>query len=224
MKDRLAEGIADQMQHTRRLIVMTLRQRGGMTAAELAAELGITSMGVRRHLTTLERDRLVAYDLMQRGKGRPSYIYHLSERAENLFPKNYAQLANELLGYLSTRSGEDAVIELFVQRAQRRIRTAQLQLEGLSLADRVAGLAQFLSAEGYFADWQQVDEDTFLLSEHNCALRDVAEQFRAACSAELDFLQAMLPDADVVREQHMMAGEPRCRYRIQRHDETTRDV
>jgi predicted ArsR family transcriptional regulator len=122
MNGDLKEPSGDQVQPTRRKILLALKQHGGMTAGELAALLGITSMGVRRHLMTLERDRLVQYELAQRGKGRPSYIYHLSQQAEEVFPKNYARLANELLGYLADEQGAEAIIHLFDQRAQRRIR------------------------------------------------------------------------------------------------------
>ena len=210
------KALGAQLQPTRRKIVLALKQQGGMTAAELAGQVGITSMGIRRHLTALERDGLVRYDLEQRGQGRPSYVYHLSDKAEGLFPNNYAPLANELLGYLSHAGGETAVTQLFEQRAQRRIRNATARLAGLSSADRVAGLAEILSEDGYLAEWEQVDADAFLLSEHNCAVHDVAAAFRAACNSELTFLAAMLADAVVTRERHMLAGELRCAYRIQR--------
>ena len=211
----LNSAFGDQLQPTRRKIILALKQRGGLTAAELAEQLGITSMGVRRHLTMLERDRLVRYELAQRGKGRPSYVYHLSPEADNLFPKNYASLANELLSYLAA-DDDQHVIELFDQRAQRRIRQAQSKLGGKSLVERVAGLADILRIEGYLAEWAQVDANTFLLSEHNCAVHDVAQEFRAACGSELTFLQAVLPDADVTREHHMMGGDMMCAYRIRR--------
>ncbi len=173
----LNDSIGDQLQPTRRKIVLALKQRGGLTAAELADMLGITSMGVRRHLTTLERDKLVRYELVQRGKGRPSYVYRLSPQAENLFPKNYAQLANELLGYLANEEGEDTVIKLFERRAQRRINGAQAQMDGKPLAERVATLARLLTNEGYLAEYEQEDERTFWLREHNCAVHDVANEF-----------------------------------------------
>lgn len=208
----LEDTLGEQLQPTRRKIVLALKQHGGMTAAELAELLGITSMGVRRHLTTLERDKLVRYELVQRGKGRPSHVYRLSSVAENLFPKNYASLANELLGYLERGAGDHTVIRLFDQRAQRRIRSAKALMDGKPLSERVAGLAAMLSKEGYLAEWERLDENSFLLSEHNCAVHDVAVAFSAACSSELDFLRAVLPDAEVVREHHMMAGELCCMY------------
>ena len=209
------DSFGDQLQPTRRKIIMALKQNGALTAAQLAELLGITSMGVRRHLTTLERDKLVIYELIQRGKGRPSFVYRLSEQAENLFPKNYAALANELLGYLSEGEGDETIIGLFDRRAQRRIDNARAQLEGKSLAERVEGLARILSAEGYLAQWEQQDENTYWLREHNCAVHDVAARFSAACNSELAFLQAILPDAEVTRTHHMMQGELTCGYRIQ---------
>jgi predicted ArsR family transcriptional regulator len=218
----LNEVLGDQLQHTRRKIILALKQHGGMTAAELAEMLGITSMGVRRHLATLERDRLVHYELEQRGKGRPSYVYHLNPQAENLFPKNYAALAKELLGYLAARDSGSEVISLFDQRAARRIRFAQSHLEGKTLPERVAGLAEILSNDGYLAEWRQIDADTFLLSEHNCAVHEVAAEFQAACRSELTFLQAVLVDAEVSRENHLMAGDLRCEYLIRRKSEASR--
>jgi predicted ArsR family transcriptional regulator len=223
MSNLLDNTIGDQLQPTRRKIVQALKERGGLTAAELAEMLGITSMGVRRHLTTLERDKLVVYELVQRGKGRPSYVYRLSTQAEDLFPKNYAALANELLGYLEDSNGPDTVIALFDRRAQRRIRNAQAQLEGKSLDERVAGLARMLSNEGYLAEYEQESDTLFWLREHNCAVHDVATEFSAACNSELTFLQTVLSDAVVTREHHMMRGELMCAYRIERRREVAGD-
>lgn len=208
----------DQARPTRRKILLALKQHGGMTAAELADRLGITSMGVRRHLTALERERLVYYNLVQRGKGRPSYVYQLSQEAERLFPKNYAGLANELLGYLAAQADGRVVIQLFDERARRRIRQAQAELDGRSLAERVAGLTSIFSREGYLAEWDQLDPDTFVIREHNCAVRDVAVEHRAACESELSFLRAVLPEAEVTRETHIVAGDPCCTYRIRRRE------
>ncbi len=214
-ENELNQTVSDQLQPTRRKIILALKQRGGLTASELADMLEITSMGVRRHLTMLERDRLVRYELVQRGKGRPSYVYRLSDEAKNLFPKNYAALANELLGYLAAEDDQQ-VIQLFDLRAQRRIRQARTRLDGKELADRVAGLADILHEEGYLAEWEQIDANTFELSEHNCAVQDVAQEFRAACGSELTFLQAVLADAEVTREHHMLGGDRMCAYRIRR--------
>jgi|YNPNPStandDraft_1061719.scaffolds.fasta_scaffold06545_6 DeoR family suf operon transcriptional repressor len=206
--------MAEEVQPTRRRILTRLKKDGGMTCQELAEALGITSMGVRRHLIMLERDGLVTYSAVQRGLGRPSYVYTLTEAAEEIFPKNYGQLTNELLTYIELVDGEDKVQALFEQRAQRRIRAAQARLQGLPFDRRVRELARILEEEGYLAAVHQVDERTFLLSEHNCAIHQVAQRFRQACGSELVFIRAVLPEAIVEREHHMVAGDSHCGYRI----------
>ncbi len=52
-----------QLQPTRRKILLALKKSGGMTAGELSELLGMTAMGIRRHLTTMERDGLVMFEL-----------------------------------------------------------------------------------------------------------------------------------------------------------------
>jgi len=201
-----------QLQPTRRKILMALKKSGGMTAGELSELLEMTSMGVRRHLTTLERDGLVGFDSRQSGMGRPAYVYHLTGQAENLFPKNYHVLTNELLGYLD----EDELVRIFEKRAQRRLRLGRARLAGLSFHDRVAELARILDEDGYLAEWERVDDKTYLLHEFNCAIQQVAYRYRQACATEIGFIRALLPEAEVVREAHMMSGAVSCTYRISR--------
>ncbi len=208
-----------QVPPTRRRILEELKKTGGLTCKELAETLGITSMGVRRHLMMLQRDGLVQYDSVRRGLGRPSYVYRLTDLAEELFPKNYGQLANELLTYLQVLDGEEKVQALFEQRAQRRLRNAQSRLRGLPWPDKVRELVALLVEEGYLAEMEQVDEDTILLREYNCAIRQVAQRFGHACSTELEFIRNLLPEAEVTREYHIVSGDTFCGYRIVRRTE-----
>ena len=204
------KNLALELQPTRRKILLALKKSGGMTATELSELLGMTSMGVRRHLTTLERDGLVMYDSQQRGLGRPSYLYQLTERADNLFPKTYHILTNELLGYLA----EEDLERVFAQRSERRIRVGKARVTGLSFHDKVTELARMLDEDGYFAEWEQVDDSTYVVREFNCAIHEVAYRYRQACATEFDFIRSMLPEADIVREEYIMNGASACSYRI----------
>lgn len=199
-----------ELQPTRRKILLALKKSGGMTAAELSELLGMTSMGVRRHLTTLERDGLVMFDSQQRGLGRPSYLYQLTERADALFPRTYHILTNELLGYLP----EEDLEQIFARRLERRIRLGRARLAGLSFHERVAELARVLDEEGYFAEWEQVDDSTYVVREFNCAIHEVAYRYRQACATEFEFIRAMLPEATVTRDDYLMSGASACSYRI----------
>ena len=199
---------------TRQKIILALKHHGPMTAAEMGDRLGMSSMGARRHLDALVREEWVRFEIVRQGQGRPSHRYQLAPRADDLFPKKYAQLTNDLLGYLAAEQGDAVVSELFSRRAQNRLRLASAQLAGLPLAERVAGLTALLKSEGYFAELQTLEEGAFLVTQHNCPVCDVAAVFRAACSSELDFLNAIFPDAEVTREQWSLAGGQSCIYRI----------
>src|SRR5262249_55911329 len=86
--------------HTRRAILVALKERGEARADELAEALGITVSAVRQHLQTLTAAELVAHREQRGTPGRPKHAYHLSEAGEALFPRAYGALANELLDYL----------------------------------------------------------------------------------------------------------------------------
>lgn len=205
-----------QTPETRRRILELLKSNGAMTADELSEALKITAMGVRRHLATLERDGLIHYKTVPKKIGRPSYLYLLTEQGDELFPRTYAQFANSLLESLRALEGDPGLQRLFAQRTavledQYRARLAQKK----TLAERVAELARIRTEEGYMA-YGERHENIFLLHEHNCAIRQVAQQCLAACHAELELFQRVLDDAEVTREAHIARGDRVCSYRIRR--------
>jgi DeoR family transcriptional regulator, suf operon transcriptional repressor len=56
--------------------------------------------------------------------------------------------------------------------------------------------------------------DSFRIAEHNCAIWTVAQRYGQSCSTEIDFIRAVLPDADVERVEHKLAGDTRCGYEV----------
>jgi DeoR family suf operon transcriptional repressor len=103
---------------------------------------------------------------------------------------------------------------VFARRRERRIQRAQTRLEGKSLAQRVAELARILDEDGYLADHTRIDDSTWLVTEHNCAIFGVAMRYGQACSSEIEFIRAVMPDTEIERISHMVAGEHHCSYRI----------
>lgn len=58
------------------------------------------------------------------------------------------------------------------------------------------------------------DDGTFDIVERNCAIATVAVAHPGACRSELEFIRAVLPEADVDRIAHMVTGAPECGYRV----------
>lgn len=199
---------------TKRALLNALKKRGEMTAEGLSDMLAMTVSGVRQQLTGLQRDGLVAFDEERTGPGRPRYRYKLTPAADALYPRAYAEITNELLEYV-----EDADPELleaiFSRRRQRRIDRARARMEGRGFEERVSELARILDEDGYLADWSRTDDGAWIVTEHNCAIFGVAMRYGLACSSEIEFIRASLPDAKIERISHMVAGEHHCSYRIE---------
>lgn len=188
-----------------------------MAADPLARALGITVSAARQQLALLESGGLVAHRRAPAGPGRPRHLFSLTPAGDALFPRRQGELAVELLGHLEGESPEllDRVFDL---RARRRVEQARARLEGLpDLRSRVLALATILDEDGYLARVESLDDGGFLLVEGNCAVLDIAQRYRKACSSEIDFLREVLSDATVQRVSHIVQGDRSCAYRIHPH-------
>ncbi len=194
-------------------LLQVLKRAGEASADELAEALGVTVSAVRQQLDGLLADGLVAYTEVREGRGRPKHRYRVTREAEGLFPKAYGGLTNELLGYV-TDADPELVDRIFERRRQRRTEGARARLAGKDFAGRVAELAKILDEDGYLADFEALPDGTFRITEHNCAVLDVAERYGLACSSEIAFLRDVLPEARVERVSHMIAGAHSCAYAV----------
>jgi DeoR family suf operon transcriptional repressor len=198
---------------TRRAILQHIKKQGEASVEAIAGACAITISGARQHLVALERDGLVAHREARVGPGRPRHLYGLTPAGDALFPRNYAGLANELLEYVED---EDPVLvqRLFDKRARRRLDEARVRIEGLPFAEKVATIARILDEDGYLADFVRREDGTYVITEHNCAVLSVAKRYGHACSSELAFLQAALPEAELTRVAHQLSGAHVCAYEV----------
>jgi predicted ArsR family transcriptional regulator len=199
---------------TRRVVLTMLKTKGPLAVSEIAKQLGITEMAVRRHLNTLERDGLIESKLVRQAMGRPTNLYSLTESADELFPKNYYNLTLDLLGELVEEAGEAKVQLLFERRKEKMIDRYEEQMQGKELGDRVKALAEIQNANGYMVNWSADEDGTFVINEHNCPISQVANQYNHACHCELMMFETLL-DADVKRTECLVKGGLKCSYSIQ---------
>jgi predicted ArsR family transcriptional regulator len=203
----------------RRRVLYAVRRRGEATADEVARQLEMTVSGARQHLSALVEDGLLAArDAPARPgqRGRRTLVYAVTPEGDARFPKAYGELTNELLGYLAEEH-PDVVDTLFERRREARIANARRRLAGRrSLAEQVAELTRILDEDGYLATCEPAGRGAWRILEHNCAIWAVAQRYGQSCSSELDFIRAVLPDADVERVEHMVAGATRCAYEVRR--------
>ncbi|MDH3456918.1 MAG: helix-turn-helix domain-containing protein [Gemmatimonadota bacterium] len=193
-------------------ILLELKRAQPLTAKELADAFAVSANAVRRHLKELEAEGLVAYAREQRGTGAPTYTFRLTGNGEALFPTQYGEALTDVLAAIAQDSGREAVKALFAQRFRAHAERLRGTLADATLEEKVAAVVEMLSQQGFMAAWS-VEADQVRLAEHNCAVRQAAEQFPEICAAEVEFLEEVLQSA-LQRDSYIPDGCNSCQYSI----------
>jgi predicted ArsR family transcriptional regulator len=202
---------------TRQQIMFMLKTEGPLTVSEMAERLGVTEMAVRRHLNTLERDGLIGAKLLRQAMGRPTNQYYLTEKSEEHFPKSYSAFTLEMLQDLEETYGPELVDQLFEKRKKRLTDAHINEFEGKSLREKVKLLADLQDHKGYMVDWEELEDGSFQLVEHNCPIAQVANRYNQACQCEISWFRNLL-EADVERVECKAKGGRNCVYFIRERE------
>ena len=197
-----------------RRVLAYLKVSGRCEVKAIARSLQVTAMAVRHHLAVLEKAGLVKTTPERRGVGRPRYVYSLSASADAFFPKEYGMLASNLIRSIAELDGETKLVRIFEHMKEAAVARYCSRMAGKPLRRRVAEMAKIMTGAGYMAEWEQLDHRTFQITEHNCAIACVAQQCQHACVCELSMFRELL-QATVSRQEHIVAGNPSCRYIVQ---------
>ena len=198
--------------HTKRKILSHLKESCGGTTQDLAASLGVTVPAIRKHLLDLEEEGYITQQLEKRcGKGRPQYVYHLTHKGEEAFPKNYSGLCLDLLGHLEELHGQQMVFQLFTAREESLYQQLAPQLAHLSLDEKVRKLSELLCEAGYQATLTEDGE--WLLEQRNCPSIAVARRYKAICQCEMSLYERLL-GVPITRISQIASGAGACRYKI----------
>jgi len=184
-----------------------------VTVADLARDMEISGMGVRRHLAALAADGLVEQaSCVRSGSGRPPAGWRLTAAGMELFPRRYDSLALELLDALTPDEAAGAL----ARRNDRQVAQYRAAVANCGdVAEQVAEVTRLRDLAGYQAEWSAGDDGSLVLTENNCAIHRVAEHHPSVCALELSLLREVMgPDVEVIRLAHAMAGDAVCAYCI----------
>ena len=195
--------------------MVALKKAQPLTAKELAEQFGVTPNALRRHLKELEHEGIVRYQREIRGVGGPVFAFSLTEAGEALFPRAYEDALAGVLDLVRQQQGDDGVLRLFERRWDDIARVARPELERLPVEQRATRLAELLTSLGYMAEAHPVSGTLPVLTEHNCAIRVIAERFPEVCAAEERFIADLL-GAPVTRQAQITKGANCCEYCIEK--------
>lgn len=192
---------------TRGRIVMLLRKEN-RTVNDLASALDLTDNAVRAHLLSLERDGLVIQRGTVKGHRKPHFIYGLSDKARDLFPRPYGTLFNRLISVLKKTLRKPAVVDRLrdvgssigaeVSTGLPKKRSARLE-QALSTIESIGGSAVIVQNNG----------ETMIQSD-GCPFSEAVREHPEVCSVTGSMLETII-GTEVV-ETCDRSGSPKCRF------------
>jgi predicted ArsR family transcriptional regulator len=181
---------------TRQRVARDVLEHGPSTAAAIAARLGLTSAGVRRHLDTLLAEGLVEPAAPrphgQRGRGRPARAYRLTDAGRDAFEQAYDDLAASALRYLAEIGGSDAVAEFARRRLVHLEEAYRLAVAAVGASAAPDALVELLTEEGYAATVEPSPLGGLQVCQHHCPVAHVAAEFPQLCEAETELIGRLL--------------------------------
>jgi DeoR family transcriptional regulator, suf operon transcriptional repressor len=206
------------VESTRDQILRQIRGHREMTVAQLAESLKLSAQAVRRHLDGLRADALIDVRQERHGVGRPSLVFFVTERGEELGGRTYVQLLSRMfrhlekldVGKVSGASGKQVVEQVFSGIAEEVAADHRSEVRGETLDQRVEEASRALNREGIVDGWEK-DGESFHLINGDCPYLKLAEMSDAACSADRHSIE-LLVGAEVEQTRRIVDGAPCCEY------------
>ncbi len=196
-----------------RLLVL-LKREGPKSLVELARGMGISKMGVHKHLVNMEGRGLVERFYERNGVGRPRLWFRLSQKSSLLFPKAYSEVSISALSFIERKLGRDAVEQVLRERQNDLYAKYSEKLDGKEGFDRVKELAKLRDEDGYMAEARRVGKNSVELLEHNCPILQIASKYQEACWTEQQLFNRLL-GGKVSATHRAAVGDQVCRFMIQ---------
>ena len=187
-----------------------LAVRGEATVADISSDLGLNQANIRRHLEVMRAEGLVDITMRRHEIGRPSYVYKLTERAEEM-SAHYPRLVNRMVKHLASQpDSAPLLLQLFDGVADDVTMAHRTQVTGATLGERVAETSAALKEEGIVDHWHK-DADGFHLMNTSCPYRKAAEASDAPCHADHKVVESLI-GVPVEQISRIVDGHHMCEY------------
>jgi predicted ArsR family transcriptional regulator len=202
------------MQATRKRILEILKERSQATVDELSEMLELTSVTVRHHLDVLRTEGLVEPPVVRHrsSPGRPQYVYNLTPRASEHFPRNFDGLSKRLLDSMRDNLDERQINVIFEGVTHRFVSDAPQPAPSESLRETLARVESFLNENGYVAHWEETP-DGYVLHTCNCPYEGSPPGNPELCEMDLELISQLLGQTPE-RVGRLVEGCSSCAYLV----------
>ncbi|EHP5029033.1 transcriptional regulator [Vibrio cholerae] len=196
-------------------ILHTIKREGTVTAKQLAEDLGITTMGARQHLQSLEEEGVLAFHDVKVKVGRPTRHWSLTAKGHNQFADRHGELTIQVIDAVEHIFGKEGLAKVAAEReAQTFAAYHNALVECHFLQEKLEALVTLREQEGYMAELEPT-ADGFILIENHCPICKAATRCPSLCQSELNVFRRLLgEECHIERREHIVSGERRCTYFI----------
>ena len=206
---------------TENRIIMYIKRQGPSTLQQIADNLGITKMGVYKHIIQLEQKGLISRKVVKREVGRPTYVFSLTESGKLYFTNSDSLILMELLDFINKEGKGDLMIKFLKNRYKVLFNEYKEKLDKKSVDEKVEILGKLRTSAGYMAEVKK-SGNSYELTEFNCPIYRIASLFGEACSMERELFSKVL-NADVENSHRQVNGSNLCRFVIRPKGDYSKD-
>jgi DeoR family transcriptional regulator, suf operon transcriptional repressor len=201
---------------TKDKILNLVKMKKRMTVIQLASEILITEMAIRRHIQVLEAEGYLVGVMRKNSSGRPSKEYELTEKGEGVFPKHYKQIGIDLLQEVN-RIDPFIIDRAIHSRQERLIQRFKNRFEGKSFKGQIKEMTKIQSELGFMAEERDgATEEVAQIKQSNCPYIDIAKDFPEICRLERKFFEELLDTTDIEKISSLSKGDHCCHYVIRK--------
>jgi predicted ArsR family transcriptional regulator len=192
---------------------MKLLTKQELSAQSLAETLGISGAAIRQHLETLKALGLVSRRKLVTKPSRPTFLYRLSRRGAETFPKRYDVLLTLVAEVIRERGGVNALADVVEAAAERQAMQVRSAFETRDPRHRWDSLIEWFETE--FA-WQadvavEADGDRRIRT-HQCPFHAVSRRLPSVCGVFFRTLIRRLYEAVPVDHVPLSDGVACCDF------------
>lgn len=213
------EFVTRKKRTTREIILHTIKQSPQSTVEKLAEAADISPVTVRHHLNALLAEGTIEASSIRRKVGRPYYVYTLSEKGQELFPKRYVRLTSRLLDEMKGKLSADVIDDIFRGVVDSVLEEHHGEFEHLSLEERLDYLVNLLAEEGFLSAWERTT-DGYRLVEYSCPYLSITGAHGEVCNFDRQLMHGVL-QLDVIQETCMLHGANNCQFNIKIEPDVT---
>lgn len=172
---------------TRERVLGLIVSAGPITAATIAEKFELTPAAVRRHLSALTDDGLIAdrevAGPIDRGRGRPAKAFVATPEGQRALKSAYSDVAQDAMEFLKARGELAAFVAEHGVRLENKIVDAVDK--SAPVAARVGALSDALAAMGYATSVRPgPGGHTLQLCQGHCPVQEIAQATPEWCEEE----------------------------------------